>query len=582
MKMNKKILAAILFMALTFFSCEDFSVPTPTKTYDGLTSARISGNTAHSGFTSLVKFNDSYYCAFREGASHAGDGGVIRIIKSKDGNKWETVQVFKLEIKGNSDELNFNGTNQNMVIEHSEDFDYTLEDVYSITLKANVSDMSRAIFYLSNRNGGDGIELGLQKNATLYADLGLPYLRLFQSGTTTPFSAWHHIGYVYDGPNKTVTLYADGKKINYGYYAAGSYPKEFTTQENTYGNVFTVFSKAPNHKTNPKGFSSYTKGQIQFLRFWDKALTLEEIVADQEADVSTNTPNLIAGYDFAVREFDGSSYIVPDIKGKHPGTLRNFTKDDFSPATDLRDPRLCVTSDNRLMLLTDGELYRSGKVSLRRPYVSYSDANGENFSELQRCNVNYPTEDKIDETNSFWLWSIVNNNGIYYAFDYIHFTLFKSTDMGLSFIPVKTLDYSSVGVKPTETTLYIDSSEKMYAFSRVNSANGCLFTSLPPYTDWTCQPLDYRIEGQCVIPFENDSFIIGSRQFDEEGSNPKMVIHVTDLNGQIKKTLELPSSGDCSYPGLVLEKDYLMVSYYSTHEGVSSIYFSKIPVEKLK
>lgn len=40
--------------------------------------------------------------------------------------------------------------------------------------------------------------------------------------------------------------------------------------------------------------------------------------------------------------------------------------------------------------------------------------------------------------------------------------------------------------------------------------------------------------------------------------------------------LILPSGGDCSYPGLVWHNDLLWISYYSSHEGKTSIYLAKI------
>ena len=43
--------------------------------------------------------------------------------------------------------------------------------------------------------------------------------------------------------------------------------------------------------------------------------------------------------------------------------------------------------------------------------------------------------------------------------------------------------------------------------------------------------------------------------------------------------LALPSGGDCSYPGMVWHDGMLWVSYYSSHEGQTSIYLAKIAIE---
>lgn len=51
----------------------------------------------HNAFTTLESFSGDLYCAFREGASHKSYDGKIRIIKSKDGKKWESVSLIASE-----------------------------------------------------------------------------------------------------------------------------------------------------------------------------------------------------------------------------------------------------------------------------------------------------------------------------------------------------------------------------------------------------------------------------------------------------------------------------------------------------
>ena len=51
---------------------------------------------AYCAFTSLIKKDDYYYLAFREGKTHASDGdyGVIRILQSIDGDQWSDYQTI--------------------------------------------------------------------------------------------------------------------------------------------------------------------------------------------------------------------------------------------------------------------------------------------------------------------------------------------------------------------------------------------------------------------------------------------------------------------------------------------------------
>jgi hypothetical protein len=45
------------------------------------------------------------------------------------------------------------------------------------------------------------------------------------------------------------------------------------------------------------------------------------------------------------------------------------------------------------------------------------------------------------------------------------------------------------------------------------------------------------------------------------------------------RLIKLPSGGDTSYTGLVWHKNVLFVSYYSSHEGKTSIYLVKVKVK---
>jgi len=49
----------------------------------------------------------------------------------------------------------------------------------------------------------------------------------------------------------------------------------------------------------------------------------------------------------------------------------------------------------------------------------------------------------------------------------------------------------------------------------------------------------------------------------------------------LEPLLELPSGGDCSYPGMLWHEGHLWVSYYSSHEGKPSIYVAKVKLPQL-
>ena len=50
----------------------------------------------HNAFTTLISYNGYLYCAFREAISHHSYDGEIRIIRSKDAKKWESISLISI------------------------------------------------------------------------------------------------------------------------------------------------------------------------------------------------------------------------------------------------------------------------------------------------------------------------------------------------------------------------------------------------------------------------------------------------------------------------------------------------------
>src|SRR5262245_34236518 len=51
----------------------------------------------HNAFTDLVRFKDAWFCVFREGKQHVSPDGALRVITSKDGEKWESAALITSE-----------------------------------------------------------------------------------------------------------------------------------------------------------------------------------------------------------------------------------------------------------------------------------------------------------------------------------------------------------------------------------------------------------------------------------------------------------------------------------------------------
>ena len=281
-----------------------------------------------------------------------------------------------------------------------------------------------------------------------------------------------------------------------------------------------------------------------------------------------------------VKGWDGKARILKSKDGKNWKSIALIEM----PEKDLRDPKLSITPDNRIMVLMDVETVENAKVISRKPYVSYSDEAGEKFSSPKASTV----DDSVASWSD-WVWRVTWYNNTGYAINYQpngNLYLFKTKD-GSHFENVSKINIDGL---PNESTVRFDTNGKIYVLIRREQKDkmGVIATSNPPYKDWTFDYLNQRLGGPDFIFLNDSTLCIGSRLYpkDEikgEGNKRHLsAVFISDLRGKVKKIIELPSGGDTSYPGIVVYNETLWYSYYSSHEGKSSIYLAKIPLSKLK
>lgn len=271
---------------------------------------------------------------------------------------------------------------------------------------------------------------------------------------------------------------------------------------------------------------------------------------------------------------DGKVRILRSSDGQNWKSIALLEKE----GVDLRDPKLSVTPDGRIMVIIGGSIY-DGKTLLDRiPHVSFSNKRGKKFGEPIAVDV----MDNTDEMNS-WIWRVIWNDGVGYGMDYQthqedHWDLYLTkTNDGKSFEKVSKLEVDGL---PNEATIRFTKDNEMYVLIRREGKDrmGLIGKSHAPYTDWNYTKLNFQLGGPNFLFLNDSKLVIGTRNYV---GDRKTYLYVTDLNGEVEKTIELPSGGDTSYPGLLIHDDFLWVSYYSSHEGNSHIYLSKIPMKDL-
>lgn len=295
-------------------------------------------------------------------------------------------------------------------------------------------------------------------------------------------------------------------------------------------------------------------------------------------------------------EFQGKLYCtfregtghVPGKEGTN-GTIRVISSADgqnwqsvallSEEHVDLRDPKLSVMPDGRLMLLFGGSYYEGEKLGLRRTRVSFFDKLGRSFSAPRPVEI-----DPQIKTDADWLWRVTWLRGIGYGVLYqsggdefqAHLV---STRDGIKYQLVTTFEIAG---RPNETTLRFLPTGEMVAWVRRErgTQNGFIGSSLPPYKDWTWKEQTMRLGGPNFVVLPNGKMLGTTRVHLADGKTRTAVVWLT-RDGVINPILTLPSAGDNSYAGMVVRGDKLLISYYASHEGKTAIYLATMSLKRL-
>jgi hypothetical protein len=251
---------------------------------------------------------------------------------------------------------------------------------------------------------------------------------------------------------------------------------------------------------------------------------------------------------------------------------------------DLRDPKLSITPDDRLMIVAGGSVYEGKKLLGRQPRVTFSK-DGREWTPPART-----------LTEGEWLWRVTWHDGKAYGVSYNadertsteakkaaetgkaepgpadwKLKLISSTD-GVKYDLVTHLD---VPGHPNETTLRFLPDGEMIALVRREGGtkNGWIGRSKSPYKEWTWTETKHRFGGPNFIRLPDGSLWAAGRVYP---GGAKTAIARMTADGEYEPVLTLKSGGDNSYPGLVWHENQLWMSYYSSHEGKTSIYLAKI------
>lgn len=94
MMRNTKILVAGILLVTIGFITTILSAQKNDRSVKLVEVRKIWDRAPHNAFTDIVRFQDRWFCVFREGKSHASSDGALRVITSVNGEKWESAALI--------------------------------------------------------------------------------------------------------------------------------------------------------------------------------------------------------------------------------------------------------------------------------------------------------------------------------------------------------------------------------------------------------------------------------------------------------------------------------------------------------
>jgi hypothetical protein len=304
------------------------------------------------------------------------------------------------------------------------------------------------------------------------------------------------------------------------------------------------------------------------------------------------------------REGDEHNVPIEPIKGK-AGCIRilkshdGITWDKFDliemEETDLRDPSFQITSEGQLQCIVNGIFYNGGKLQAR-PFVLFMDDKNGQFTKPNP--VIFDSNIACTGKDIIWKGDWYNNIGYFVVY---HFTDWNKLDWIADIIKTEDgLFYSLVARitipndNPSETSIHIDKAGVAHILVRCDGKHKtAMYGKFKlPYDMNRHEKLydtSIRMGGQDFVFLSEKNILICSRVYEYDTTDAQKHNYYTALlilntdDGTTREILRLPSGGDTSYAGLVLDNDTLYIAYYSSHEqNKAAIYFTKIALKRIK
>lgn len=275
---------------------------------------------------------------------------------------------------------------------------------------------------------------------------------------------------------------------------------------------------------------------------------------------------------------EGSSHTSYDGKLRILKSADSKTWSSFDLITynnkDLRDPHFFVDNYGRLSILAFAS---DDKVRFN---VIYKLTNS--GFEYEKANVD----------NDYWIWSSFKAKGKLFSLGYNtkqpcfnsvfnstkpKLLLFQNTDSSFtSFSKLELLNMnpSNFGCPNESSIILKDSTFIAIVRDDIDNTFSHIGYLSKPYTDWHWQNFPFYVRGPKLALLPDGKIFLAAASMEDYDRTYYAIINPSDYS--VEKIKAFPSAGDTGYPGVIIEGNTALISYYSSHEGNARVYICRI------
>lgn len=270
--------------------------------------------------------------------------------------------------------------------------------------------------------------------------------------------------------------------------------------------------------------------------------------------------------------YDGKLRILISADGNKWHSFSLLTED----GEDLRDPHFFVDDNNVLSIATNAR-----EANDSRKTIIYK---------LQDENFIHATDINVD--NEYFLWSFSKFKNKLYSIGYntrqpcfsavsnqkSKLALFNSTNAECtSFSTVAANNLTAADFQcPNEASTVCTPDSTMITIVRDAPDLGASHIGISkyPFTNWTWRKFPYYVRGPKLALLPDGRLFLCAASLIDLYKTYYVIID-PKKNFAVEKMKIFPSAGDSGYPGVIIEGNTALVSYYSSHSGYARVYIDR-------